>query len=784
MPRKKKVIPDELQKIVNEVKQKQEEEDLKEARELVKKYKEKRSNDLSYWDFKIGDQIQFFDRSLSYELTGYRPIDETHGLDFKPEWFTETREQFHKTGHYCSYLPGSKRYREFWNEQYRRCREGFTVNGYTITGDHYFFLNFYQLPITKSASKAGGGRKTDFPDFYVAQYEFFHYYELAKRLRKHAGLMKARGVGFSEINAAISACTYTVIRESITMVTCYDKGKLDRTLSKDWNALKFLDSNTDGGMFKLRQLSDTALLKKSGHFKNIQGGKVPAGWQSVIQGVVADDPQKIRGDRVDVLIYDEAGSWKDFTKAFIQGEALVNINGDRFGIKVAGGTGGDSGPNLEGLKDLYYNPDTYDVLPYRHNYTQDGSTILSGFFIPAFAQVNGCIDSRGFCNKEKAKALLMQERAKMQGKALIIHSAEFCFNAEEAFALEGENKFNKIKIAEQLAAIRLHKIGPKPQHGYIDYFYQGKIHNTQNISGFKWIPNEKGKVQILEHPIWSDLYKEQMERDKKIAEENNEEFIMPEYSQMRDLYVAGVDGIDIGKNQTSKETRDPSDFCITILKRAFGIQEPQIVCMYKDRPNDIREAYKIAMCLCRYYNCRINIEATRVGFVTWARENKCLQYFMKRPRATLTDIKNGTSKQYGTPATNTIIEQHTQLTADFVEDYCHTIWFEEILTQLTSYNDENKTKFDIIAALGMTFLADQELSGRQPIKVEAEVEEFQDFGYYIDERGYKKFGVIPNKNPRNQIIIKQEDDPYRIETSDPRIYESLVPNGIYWRYSH
>ena len=195
MPRKKKVIPDELQKIVNEVKQKQEEEDVKEARELVKKYKEKRSNDLSYWDFKIGDQIQFFDRSLSYELTGYRPIDEIHGLDFKPEWFTETREQFHKTGHYCSYLPGSKRYREFWNEQYRRCREGLTVNGYTITGDHYFFLNFYQLPITKSTSKAGGGRKTDFPDFYVAQYEFFHYYELAKRLRKHAGLMKARGVG-------------------------------------------------------------------------------------------------------------------------------------------------------------------------------------------------------------------------------------------------------------------------------------------------------------------------------------------------------------------------------------------------------------------------------------------------------------------------------------------------------------------------------------------------------------------------------------------------------------
>jgi hypothetical protein len=95
-----------------------------------------------------------------------------------------------------------------------------------------------------------------------------------------------------------------------------------------------------------------------------------------------------------------------------------------------------------------------------------------------------------------------------------------------------------------------------------------------------------------------------------------------------------------------------------------------------------------------------------MAMVTWARENNCLSYFMRRPRATLADVKNGNSKSYGTPATKAIIEQHTDLTADFVEDYCHTIWFEEILEQLNSYNDENKTKFDIIAALGMTFLAD------------------------------------------------------------------------------
>jgi hypothetical protein len=93
---------------------------------------------------------------------------------------------------------------------------------------------------------------------------------------------------------------------------------------------------------------------------------------------------------------------------------------------------------------------------------------------------------------------------------------------------------------------------------------------------------------------------------------------------MNDLYVAGIDGIDIGASQTSENTKDASDFCMVILKRSFGMNEPQIVAMYKDRPNNIREAYQIAMCLARYYNCKINIEATRVGMITWARENKSL----------------------------------------------------------------------------------------------------------------------------------------------------------------
>jgi hypothetical protein len=61
------------------------------------------------------------------------------------------------------------------------------------------------------------------------------------------------------------------------------------------------------------------------------------------------------------------------------------------------------------------------------------------------------------------------------------------------------------------------------------------------------------------------------------------------------LYVIGIDGIDIGANQTSEYTKDPSDFCLVVKKRAYGLDDPKYVAVYKDRPNDIREAYKIAI---------------------------------------------------------------------------------------------------------------------------------------------------------------------------------------------
>ena len=54
-------------------------------------------------------------------------------------------------------------------------------------------------------------------------------------------------------------------------------------------------------------------------------------------------------------------SWNDLTTAVVQGRALCEVQGIIRGIQVYGGTGGDIGPALEGLKKISSNPKSDNV---------------------------------------------------------------------------------------------------------------------------------------------------------------------------------------------------------------------------------------------------------------------------------------------------------------------------------------------------------------------------------------------------------------------------------------
>lgn len=780
-PKKKPKIPKEIQDMINKV-HGTVEDPMKEAVESLKpqeiieeskpvlEIKETDTDeailgkvrDQSGWDVKKDDPIPYFDANLSYELTGYKPINKYRSLDFNPSWFTEARDTFVRTGHYTRFRRNSRSWRAFWKEQFIRCKYGMTSHGYTITGDHYYFLNFYRLKDLDNVEEAGMGRQEIFPNFLEGQYEWFHYLKLARKLRMNACMMKARGAGYSEIEASIISNSYNVIKGSINVCTAFAQTQLDKLLEKVWANINWLYYNTDGGMAHLSQAKNSNYLRRASHYEIRDGQKIEVGWGSQIQGIITDKPGKLRGDRTDILMFEECGLWPQFTKAYTQADALVGQIGRQWGLRLMGGTGGETGPQMEGLRKMYYEPQLFGVLPYRHNFTKNGEYAITSFFLPAFRTIKelSLLDSRGWLDDEDGKAYFNKTRdLKAQDpEEFTTFCAEYCFDGEEAFSLEGNNKFNKILIAEQLANIRIHKDSPKPERGTLEYIFKNGQHSRENITGLRWIKNNTGDIQIIEHPIWTQV---------SYDEEGNE----LKYEKMNGLYVAGIDSIDLGMEDTSALTKDPSNFCIVIKRRQFGLKDPTYVAMYKARPNDVRDAYKTAIKLLQYYNCKANLEATRVSMLSWAREKKYLNYFMYRPVATYPAGNNPKRRTIGTPASVAIIDHQTDLIRDYVNDFCHNIWFEEMLDELSRYTDEMKRKFDIIAAMGLCELGDEDMMGVTPRQIENTDDSFQDFGYYIDpETGYRRKGVIPKKIITKAIINSISYDNLGIRTSNPRGY--------------
>lgn len=68
----------------------------------------------------------------------------------------------------------------------------------------------------------------------------------------------------------------------------------------------------------------------------------------------------------------------------------------------------------------------------------------------------------------------------------------------------------------------------------------------------------------------------------------------------------------------------------------------------------------------------------------------------------------------------------------------------------------------------MAEIADEELNGVVPKSNKPISQDFQDIGYYKDERGYTRFGIIPkNQFTKNQVIATWDIYDGKNITSNP-----------------
>lgn len=679
-----------------------------------------------YWDYGPDDPIDVFDISKSYYLTKYRPINKTQGLDFNPDWFRQAAISKMSTGKYSGAVMGSKGYRDYWTEQQQRCIHGYESNGYRISGDNYFFLNFYNLKDTATDSL---NPEYGFPMFLVFQYEYFHYLEMTRILMKDVAVLKSRGIGFSEIISASAVNPYTHLPNYRSVITASSSDHLTPTLEKVWYQMDWLNEHTENAFKRVRLAINTKLHKRAS-IKHRDLSE--SGHRAEVKGIIVDEPDKLRGDRIQLLVLEEAGANNVLLKTWNKGIALVTVlGGKRVGRMVAFGTGGSSkASSMEGLKTLINNPRGYNILPVRHNFTVDGRYIETGMFIPAYRIVFELLDNRGWCDPDESRKWYEKERELKASdpKDLIDFKAEYCFTIEEALIQVEDNVFPREELAEQLAAIQVYKTVEKPKRGFLTWEIDPvKAEKTGKV---KWRDDPDGNILLKEHPESLD-----------------------DNGYYDNLYVGGIDSIDIGgKDSATTDTTKLSDFCIVIKKRVLGLQDPAYVAMYKDRPRDIREAYENAAKLLTYFNAKAVLEASRTTLLTYFRDNKYFHLLMRRPRATLTDVRRTNANMIGAPVTEKTINHYLELITEMCLDYSHTIVFEEMIEQLLNYSFEKKKMFDIVAALGMAELGDEEMGLRKPVERDVVVKPFEDFGYWTDSQGYKHFGVIPeNKDAHGRV---------------------------------
>ena len=700
------------------------------------------------WDFPIGTELEYFDSYKSYELTGYRPINDTMGLDFDPDWFREDAINKLKTGRYSpTSIPyGSKTHKEWWKERIRRCNEGYEVNGYRITGDNYFFLNFYNL---KSSDSGTINQDYGFPEFLVFQYEYFHYLEICEKLKRDTSVLKSRGIGFSEMAASFITRPYTTIPNFRSVVSTFSERHLNPTLSKIWLQMDWLNDNTESAFRRVRMNINTKTHKRASK-KDKDGSE--SGHRSEVEGLICDDPDKLRGDRTQILVYEEAGADPILMKKWVKGEALITVlGGKRVGRRIAFGTGGSSkASSMEGLKKMTLNPIAYDIFPVRHNYTQNGKYILSGLFIPAYRIVYEFVDKRGWCNLEKAKDYYIKEREKKAGnpKDLLEYKSEYCFTIEEALIQHADNIFPREELAEQSAQIEIYKTTPPIHWGHLTWVRD----SDDRVTGVKWREDpEGGKIGILEHPLLSDIG-----------------------TDYKNLYIGGIDSIDIGTADSTGTDKKPSHFCIVIKKRVLGLGDPKYVAMYKERPKDVRDSYDNAAKLLMYYSCQAVLESSRTAIITHYRNKKWTHLLMKRPRSTMSDITKGNSNMFGAPTSVKVISHYRELVYDFCLDYSFTIGYKDMVDQLLDYTDENKKDFDIVAAMGMAELGDEEMSFKKPEPKEKEGTLFPNIGYWKDSKGYRHHGIIPTSS-------ESKDAQTRINNNDAWMHKGHLTD--YWKDS-
>ena len=443
-------------------------------------------------------------------------------------YFSEAARDFRNNkGIYCKAPRFSKEYRDYWKIQMERCRDGYSVAGTWITGRHYFYLNFF--PIYKVPDKVAidiykkrndivrtADKIIDFPRFWEIDYEWFRYKHIAWNGGEYDGIKsdggkhiccgKTRGAGFSYKQASDAVYNYFFILGSKSYFFAASKNFLegDGVMFKVRSGIDFVNSNILA--WKLNAQKRNTMGHTRASYVDSSGQE--KGYFSEIYGIVVDDPNKTRGIRGREISFEEAGSFPHLKKAIEISMASVRDGGIYVGQIIVFGTSSESGESLEGLEDIFYSPEAYDMLPFENKWEEDGLHDKIGFFVPCYKADNTSIDENGNCDTklalEKDEIERQKKLASKDYKQIDRRKAEYPRVPNEMFNRVSNNIFPIDSIDRQIKRINSDAdIINRIRYGQLEYS-NDKI---EAINKVRFIIGDKKTLKpILNYPHKNDDY--------------------------------------------------------------------------------------------------------------------------------------------------------------------------------------------------------------------------------------------------------------------------------------
>tara|TARA_R110000751_G_scaffold68368_1_gene139270 strand:- start:1525 stop:3876 length:2352 start_codon:yes stop_codon:yes gene_type:complete len=544
------------------------------------------------------------------------------------DYFRPSAIHHEKNGCYTKLFPNKNSnslYFKFWQEEARRCREGYVreYDGEWIPGNYYFQLNYAPLlraEIIKGTKQAD--RLEGFAYVYDADYWFFHYCEQARALGMHGANLKRRGCGYSVKASNMLAKNFvlgdtTKAREKVkSFAIANEKEYLikDGILNKYVSVIDWCATHTPWP--RIRSLKDSLndMHWRMGWKDNQRG--IERGVLNEVMGVtLKNDPQKARGKRGALVLWEEAGKFNDFLTAWQIARPSVEESGFAFGFMMAGGTGGVEGGAFEGLEEIFYNSSGYNIhsMPNVFDKNTNGKGQCA-FFFGTYLNYRGKMDKNGNSDVIGALIQINKERTKVKYgssdvNTIVQKKAEEPITPQEAIMRTEGTAFPVADLRDYLESIA-------PElNSFIDSHYVGSLTygddgllkwvNEADLSPIRDFPfkvkgglNSDGAIEIFEMP--------NKDRDGKVFENR---------------YIGGIDPID------NDYTLGGSLASIII----FDLWTDKIVAEYTGRPQLAEGFYETCLRLTSFYNASSNYENNLKGLFSYFSNHNALHLLADSP---------------------------------------------------------------------------------------------------------------------------------------------------------